>query len=69
MRAICSATGDMSERPVMLPPGLSMLLTSWAPTGSDTAEKTIGMSCVAAATVWADGVEMGTITVGPSPAN
>ena len=67
--ARCSATGDMSERPVTLPPGLSMSLTSCAPSGSETAVKTTGMSFVAETTAWAEGVEIGTMTLGFSPTN
>ena len=52
-----------------LPPGFSSCLTSWAPTGSVTAEKTIGMSRVAETTAWADGVEIGTMMSGPLPMN
>ncbi|MNV95658.1 hypothetical protein D3C71_1905700 [compost metagenome] len=46
-----------------------MSLTSWAPTGSETAVKTTGISRVEETTAWADGVEIGTITFGASPAN
>ena len=69
IRATCSPTGAMSDRPVMLAPGLSIDFTSWADTGSVTAVNTTGMSRVAAATAWADGVEIGTITSGREPAN
>ena len=67
--ATWSATGDMSDMPVTLPPGLSMSLTSCAPTGSETAVKTTGMSRVEEMTAWAEGVEIGTMTVGSSPTN
>ncbi len=36
MSLICSTTGDMSERPVTLPPGFFRSLTSCAPTGSES---------------------------------
>ena len=50
--------------PVTLPPGLSSEPTSLAPSGSVTAVKTTGMSLVAATTAWAEGVEIGTMTLG-----
>ena len=53
----------------MLPPGFSSVATSSAAIGSVTAVKTIGMSLVAAAAAWAEGVEIGTITVTLSPTN
>ena len=55
--------------PVTLAPGFSRLLISFAPSGSVTAVNTTGMSLVAATTACADGVEIGTITVGFSPTN
>ena len=55
--------------PVTLPPGFSMSATSLAPSGSVTAVNTTGMSLVAATTACADGVEIGTITLGFSPTN
>ena len=64
-----SPIGAMSETPVTLPPGASIEATSCAATGSVTAEKTIGMSLVAATTACAEGVEIGTITAGASPTN
>ena len=53
--------------PVTLPPGFSIEPTSLAPSGSVTAVKTTGMSSVAATTAWAEGVEIGTMTLGLSP--
>ena len=53
----------------MLPPGALSEGTSPAATGSVTAVKTIGMSLVAASAAWADGVEIGTMTVTASPTN
>ena len=61
--AMCSASGDRSERPVTLAPGLSSEATSCAPSGSVTAVKTIGMSLVAATAACAEGVEIGTMMV------
>ncbi|MNI40538.1 hypothetical protein D3C73_947630 [compost metagenome] len=46
-----------------------MLLTSWAATGSVTAEYTTGTSLVAATTACADGVAMATMASGRSPTN
>ena len=55
--------------PVTLPPGFSRSEISLAPSGSVTAVNTTGMSEVAATTACAEGVEIGTITVGFSPTN
>ena len=63
----CFPIGDRSDMPVTFPPGFSRLATSLAATGSVTAVNTTGMSFVAATTVWAEGVEIGTITSGSSP--
>ena len=67
IRSRCLPIGVMFDMPVTLPPGCSGSVTSFAPTGSVTEEKTTGMSRVAAATAWAEGVEIGTITAGASP--
>ncbi len=53
----------------MLAPGFSQLETSLAATGSVTALNTSGTVLVVAATAWADGVAMATITSGSSPTN
>ena len=57
-----------SLTPVILPPGASMLLTSLAVTGSDTAAKMMGMpfSVTTDCMTWAAGVAMGTTTSTPS---
>ena len=59
--------GDRSDMPVTLPPGCLGSATSFAATGSVTAVNTTGISLVAPTTACADGVEIGTITVGASP--
>ena len=66
-RSRCWPIGDRSDTPVTLPPGWSGLATSLAPSRSVTAVKTTGMSLVALTTVWAEGVEIGTMTSGRSP--
>ncbi len=59
----------MSTTPVTLPPGFSRFDTIFAPSGSVTVEKTMGMSLVAETTACVDAVEIGTITFGLSPTN
>ncbi len=46
-RRLPAISGDWSERPVMLPPGLARLATRPLPTGSAAVAKTIGMTAVA----------------------
>lgn len=55
--------------PVMLPPGLSRLCTRPAPTGSDTAENTTGISSASLAADCAVGVAIATMTSLCSSAN
>ena len=58
IRAICSATGFMSDVPVTLAPGASADATSLAATGSVTAVNRTGVSAMACAAACADGVAM-----------
>lgn len=69
IRSICLSRASRSDTPVTLVPVGSMLATSWAATGSVTAEYTTGTSLVAATTAWADGVAMATMASGLSPTN
>ena len=57
----CSFTGFISVVPVTLVPGSSRLLTTPASTGSVTAVIRIGISSVAVAAAWAQGVAMARI--------
>ena len=60
-RPICSFTGVRSEEPVTLPPGASLLATSFASAGSVTAVTRTGISVVCPATACAAGVAIARI--------
>jgi len=65
----CFSSSSTSETPVTFVPEGPMPGTSWAATGSVTAEYTTGTFLVAATTACADGVATATIASGRSPTN